>query len=105
MNSSLRTSRFLAALVAALAFGGLAAAQTDPAAESTYIVQSDSLELARSHVRRVGAEPARDFDIIHAVEARLTEAQVAKLRANSNVRVFDDRSVRTRGTSPGGSQD
>ena len=104
MNRLLRPSRFLAGLFAALALSGLASAQASGDALATYIVQGESLDLARSHVRRVGAEPARDLDIIRAVEVRLTAVQVEKLRANSKVRVFDDSAVRTRGTLLGGLQ-
>ena len=105
MNSLLRTSRFLAGFFAALAFAGVAAAQTGGEAEATYIVQGASVDAARSHVRRVGAQPARELDIIHAVEVRLTPDQVARLRNNSSVRVFDDRAVRTRAKGLGGVQD
>ena len=80
MNRLLRTSRFLPGLLAALAWTAhRATAQTE--AEATYIVQSASLDSARTHVRRVGAEPERDLDIIHAVAVRLTAAQLARLRA------------------------
>jgi hypothetical protein len=91
----LRTSRFLTGLVTVFAWTGVALAQVQAAA--TYIVQSETLEAARSHVRRIGAEPARDFEIIHAVEVQLTAEQAARLRANARVRVFDDRAITTRG--------
>src|SRR5688500_10167044 len=103
MNRVQRISRSLTGLLTALAWTGLALAQAE--APVTYIVQSDTLDAARTHVRRVGAEPARDFEIIHAVEVQLTSAQAAKLRANTSVRVFDDRAVKTRGTLLGGLTD
>jgi hypothetical protein len=76
MNGLLRTSRLLPPLVAALAWTAIAAAQSQTAAapadgalataaqenaEATYIVQGASLDSARTHVRRVGAEPERDL--------------------------------------------
>ncbi len=94
------TPRFLPGLLVALAWTAIATAQTEAAA--TYIVQGASLDSARTHVRRVGAEPDRDLDIIRAVAVRLTATQVARLRQNSDVRVFDDREIRTRGTLLGG---
>ncbi|RPI59115.1 MAG: hypothetical protein EHM50_09730, partial [Lysobacterales bacterium] len=103
MNTMLRTPRFLPALFAALAWSVSAAGQTD--GEATYIVQAASLDSARTHVRRVGAEPERDLEIIHAVAVRLTPAQLTRLRGASDVRVFDDREVRTTGTLLGGLQD
>ena len=47
---------------------------------------------------RVGAELGRDLDIIHAVSAQLTESQLALLRADSSVRVYEDRALSTQGT-------
>ena len=88
MNSLLRPSRFLLGLFAAW-LASIAIAQGETAAEATYIVQGASLDAARTEVRRVGAEPERELDIIHAVAVRLTPAQVARLRANADVRVFD----------------
>src|SRR5688500_6743407 len=103
MSNVLRTSRFLAGLCAAFAWTGIALAQAE--APATYIVQSETLDAARAHVRRVGAAPARDFEIIHAVEVQLTADQAARLRANTRVRVFDDRAISTRGTLLGGLTD
>ena len=103
MNTLLRTARVLPGLLAAFVFTGFAAAQTETAA--TYIVQGNTLDSARSHVRRVGAEPERELDIIHAVAASLTPAQVARLRAEKSVRVYDDREVKTRGWLLKGLQD
>ena len=100
MDRVIRMSRFLPGLLAVLT---AASAQTQEA--TTYIVQSASLDSARTHVRDVGAEPERDLDIIRAVAARLTPAQVASLRASPGVRVFDDREVHTRGTLLGGVTD
>jgi hypothetical protein len=102
MSRVLRTSRLVTGLIAALAWAGTALAQGETSA--TYVVQSDTLDAARGHVRRVGAEPQRDFEIIHAVAVQLTPAQVERLRANTDVKVFDDRAIKTRGTLPGGTQ-
>jgi hypothetical protein len=56
-------------------------------------------------VRGVGAEPERDLEIIDAVAVRLSPAQLARLRESSDVRVYDDRAVSTRGTLLGGLTD
>jgi len=100
MYRVIRTSRFLPGLLAALA-----AATAQAEEETTYIVQSASLDSARTHVRSVGAEPERDLDIIQAVAVRLTPAQLVRLREDTEVRVYDDREVRTRGTLLGGLTD
>jgi len=100
MNASLGASRFsrvLSALLAATAVS-VATAQADTA---TYIVQGATLDAARTLVRGVGAEPSQDLDIIHAVAAELTAGQLARLRADSSVRVYEDRVVRTRGLLDG----
>jgi hypothetical protein len=95
MHRAPGATRFLAGLFAALLWVCSATAQTE--AQATYIVQGATLEAALTHVRRVGAEPDRELSIIHAVAVRLTEAQLARLRANSNVRVFDESAITTRG--------
>jgi hypothetical protein len=100
MNRSIRTSRFLLALLAALT-----AATARAQEQATYIVQAASLDLARAHVRRAGAEPERDLDIIRAVAVQLTPQQLAGLHADAGVRVFEDREVRARGTLLGGLTD
>src|SRR5688572_7278766 len=102
MNNLLRTTRLLPGLFAALAMTAIASAQSEGEGETTrYIVQGTSLGEAGAYVRGVGAEPERELDIIDAVAARLTPAQLARLRADPNVRVFDDREVRTRGLLDG----
>ncbi len=100
---ALGASRLLTSIFAAFAWVGIATAQAET--QATYIVQGATLEAALTQVRRVGAEPDRELSIIHAVAVRLTEAQLARLRANSSVRVFDDRAITTRGTLLGGLQD
>ena len=67
-------------------------------------MQGATLDAARASVRRVGAEPERELDIIHAVSARLTDEQLTRLRAQADIKVFDDRAVKTRGTLLGGLQ-
>ena len=79
-------------------FGITSAARAEPV---SYIVQGATLDAARTQVSRVGAEPDRDLDIIHAVAAHLTESQLARLRADSSVRVYEDREIRTRGLLDG----
>ena len=76
MKSLLRPSRFLLGLFAALA-ASHAIAQGETSADVTYIVQGASLDAARTEVRRVGAQPERELDIIHAVAVRLTPEQLA----------------------------
>ena len=78
MKSLPRSCRYLPGLVAALAWTAVALAQAAP--ETTYIVQSASLDSARTQVRRVGAEPERDLDIINAVAVRLTDVAGGHVR-------------------------
>lgn len=96
-SAASRFSRFLSALLAATA-ASLATAQADT---STYIVQGATVDTARTLVRGVGAEPSHDLDIIRAVAASLTPGQLARLRAHSSLRVYQDREVRTRGLLSG----
>src|SRR5262249_27659037 len=63
-----------------------------------------TLDAARASVRRVGAEPDRELEIIKAVSTHLTDDQLVRLRAQADVKVFDDRAVKTRGTLLGGLQ-
>src|SRR6185503_1676483 len=65
---------------------------------SQYIVQAKSAEAARQSVARVGVEAGQTLDIIHAVSAYLNESQVARLRKERGVRLFEDRAVSTRGS-------
>src|SRR6267154_3764785 len=97
MKKLLAAPGLLTGLLVAM-FGITSAARAEPA---SYIVQGATLDAARTQVGRVGAEPNRDLDIIHAVAAHLTESQLARLRADSSVRVYEDREIRTRGLLDG----
>src|SRR5688500_17232152 len=85
------TALILTALVAA------GAAMAEAPARSLYIVQSKSAEAASERLRSEGVAAERELDVINAVAAYLTPDQVAALRADSTVRVFDDREVSPRG--------
>ena len=102
MQKLLPAPRLSAGLLVAMAGMIAAAAQAEPAA--SYIVQGTTLDAARAQVHSVGATPERDLDLIHAVAAHLTDSQLARLRADSTVRVYEDRAVTTRGTLLGGLQ-
>src|SRR5690349_23058332 len=101
MKKLLPAPSLLTGLMIAMAGLMTAAAQAEPV---SYIVQGATLDAARTHVSNVGAEPGRDLDIINAVAAQLTESQLARLRADSTVRVYEDRALSTRGTLLGGLQ-
>ncbi|WP_116813623.1 S8 family serine peptidase [Steroidobacter cummioxidans] len=85
------TALILTALVAA------GTALADAPTRSLYIVQSKSADAASQRLRSAGVEAERELDVINAVAAYLTPEQLAALRADSNVRVFDDREVSPRG--------
>lgn len=92
--SALRAAPLLLALL-----GGSAIAAPTPqsaiAGASRYLVQAATLTLAQQDVKQVGGTLERDLDVIHAVSAYLDAAQVAQLRARSDVRVYADRSMHT----------
>src|SRR5687768_7498319 len=64
-----------------------------------YIVQAQTSEVAARRVQKEGGEAQRELDVINAVAAYLTPAQVASLRSDSSVRVFEDRAVGLRGST------
>jgi serine protease AprX len=84
----------LAGLLAATA---ATAAPLAAAAPARYLVQAATLALARQDVQQVGGTIERNLDVVHAVSAYLDDSQAARLRAQSGVRVFADRSMRTDG--------
>ncbi len=49
-------------------------------------------------MRGVGVEPSQKLDVIRAVAANLTPAQVARLRTVPGLRVYADRQLRTSGS-------
>jgi serine protease AprX len=63
------------------------------AGRARYIVQSTTSRIARDDVNRVGGSTRRSLEIIHAVEADLTDRQVAKIRRLVDVTVYQDRLV------------
>src|SRR5262245_32952312 len=73
-----------------------------PAAVATagalYIVQAGSTEAALKSVRAAGAEVQQRLEVIRAVSAHLTPAQVERVRATSGVRLFEDRKLKTSGS-------
>ena len=95
MNRALKLSALLVAMTAALGSAPSAAAATEA---TSYIVQGTTLAAARSELARVGAPAGQELGLIHAVSARLTADQVEQLRAATKIRVYEDRSVATRGT-------
>src|SRR6185437_9459829 len=63
-----------------------------------YIVQAPTSAAARARVLQVHGALERELPIIHAVAARLDEQQAARLRAIPAVHLFEDRTVKARGS-------
>src|SRR6185437_6250327 len=95
-HSAMRIPHSLRTLVLTLAFGAMA--PTVSAAARLYIVQAPTSAAARARVLQVHGALERELPIIHAVAARLDSQQAARLRAIPAVRLFEDRTVRTRAT-------
>lgn len=80
-----------------LALGAAQAAsasnEATPAAHFRYIVQSSSMPLTLEKVVGVGGRVVSNLDVIHGVSAELTAAQAAKLRADTRLHLFADRSL------------
>src|SRR5580658_431087 len=93
--SELQVASLLAAMLATSAIAAAAPQSTNPTGASRYLVQAATLTLAQQDVQQVGGTLERNLDVIHAVSAYLDGAQVAQLRARSDVRVFADRSMHT----------
>jgi len=96
----MRISHPLRTLVLALALGAVAPAVN--AAARLYIVQAPTSAAARARVLQVHGALERELPIIHAVAARLDPQQAARLRAIPAVHLFEDRTVRARGSLLGG---
>src|SRR5579872_4394153 len=96
----MRISHPLRTLVLALALGAVAPAVN--AAARLYIVQAPTSAAARERVLQVHGTLERELPIIHAVAARLDSQQAARLRAIPAVHLFEDRTVRARGSLLGG---
>ena len=71
--------------------GRAAVTRSIAAPASVYIVEAPSVAVAGRGVRSVGARVDRELRIIHAVSARLTARQAARLRGELGVRLFQDR--------------
>ena len=82
-------------LIAVIAFPLLAMAgeRNEPVSESPaeYIVQSRSVEQARSFVRSVGGTELDELALVRGVLASLTESQVAELSCSQLVAVTENR--------------
>ena len=88
----------LASLLVGLLAISIAQAAPAPVPEyARYVVQAATLAEARQDVQQVGGTIERNLDVVHAVAAYLSTAQVASLRARADVRVFEDRAMRTEG--------
>jgi serine protease AprX len=89
---------FFSALSALTVAGAAAVVQSRPAEPpSLYIVQAKTTDVALRHITEVGGESGQVLNIIRSVTAYLKPEQVARLRADTDVRVFTDRSVSTSG--------
>lgn len=66
------------------------------ATSSLYIVQAKSVDAASRRVRSAGIEAERELAVINAVTAYLTPAQLASLRGDASVRVYEDRSLESK---------
>ncbi|HTC52584.1 MAG TPA: S8 family peptidase [Steroidobacteraceae bacterium] len=90
-----RVASLLVVMLATSAMAAPAPQSAHPADTARYLVQAPTLTLAQQDVQQVGGTLERNLDVIHAVSAYLDAAQVAQLRARSDVRVFADRSMHT----------
>src|SRR6185437_3007452 len=90
------TMRFNGLITISLAIVSLAVFGPAQARPPLYIVQAHTASEARTSVLHVSGQIERELPIIHAVAARLDSQQAARLRAASNVRLFEDRQVATR---------
>ncbi len=54
---------------------------------ASYIVQADSLDIARQAVEAIGAEITHELGIINAVGAKLSSDQLAELNKDSRLRI------------------
>ena len=86
------------ALLLGVSVTGIGPAVAQATQGELYIVQAQTSEVAARRVQKEGGEAQRELDVINAVAAYLTPAQVASLRADSSVRVFEDRAVGLRGS-------
>src|SRR5687768_1267627 len=87
------------ALLLSVSVTGIGSAVAQATQGELYIVQAQTSQVAALRVQQEGGEAQRELDVINAVAAYLTPAQVALLRADSSVRVFEDRAVGLRGST------
>jgi serine protease AprX len=63
-----------------------------------YIVQAATTLTARREIQRVGAKPGKELGLINAVATELSGAQLARLNAHGNIRVYADLQVSSEAT-------
>ena len=62
---------------------------------TSYIVQGKDIASAISAVKKVGGKIASDFNIIRAINAKLTQAQLVDLQKTPGVTVYEDQQANT----------
>jgi serine protease AprX len=67
---------------------------------ASYIVQAESLEIAKRAVETIGAEITHELGIINAVGATLSSAQLTELSKDSRLRIQADRDAGVAGPAP-----
>ena len=75
----------------------IAASSQHVSEEKSYILQGLGADALVAAVQKVGGMVSREFPIINAISALLTHSQVSELGSYTNLRVTEDRSVRTAG--------
>lgn len=92
---------FLTIGLTVLAWAGaaLAAEDKDLQDTGTYLIQASDMATARDLVERVGGTNRKNLSIINAVGAELTPEQLAELRLNDGVRIYNNASVALDGRS------
>ena len=80
-------------IVAQWTGSALAADDRDLQEAETYLVQASNMAVAKELVGRVGGITTKDLEIINAVGARLTAAQLAALRLKDGLRIYDNADV------------
>ena len=81
---------------------GASAVIAENAEKMRYIVRAESAAAARENVTKVGGAIAQEFDLLDSVSAELTESQVAQLRSNKTLKLYEDRALITSSPTPPG---
>jgi hypothetical protein len=68
-------------------------ASNTTAMSTSYIVQAESLDVAKDAVEAIGGEITHELGIIHAVGAILSAEQLAQLAKNADLKIQKDRSA------------